>query len=442
MPWRRSRRPISFASASITSGSLIGGGEPSTSGLEPAMWPRACAFGPRTSPTTRSGSPSRSRSQPASTTAGCSDIGEEVRERRVELVRLLETRQMPCPGEDPKAPVAWRRRQGRARRPARPARKPPSHRATRRARTNAVSRPRSRATTRAAVPTSARPAEIRAEARPSSVERGGQLELRGDRRALAQLLEPGRERLVGLEVDAEIRAGAQDPRHVADVAEAVRPAAQERLRLERRIEVTEPLVELRLVTAAKRVVIAAEAHVEPVEPEPAERTLRRVDRPERRLGEALLEILHDHQGLREDETALLLEHRHLPAGVLGVQPGGAVGKVYLGRLVTEALLRQDDPRPGAVRAAGCVVQDHAAETSGARSLERQAPMPRLRSRGPRRSGPLGRRSAPAGPAASRAPPAPRQSAPLAETRGGRRPSGGRRRSSSRRARSRRRGARA
>src|SRR5256884_9636756 len=111
MPWRRSRRPISFASASITSGSLIGGGEPSTSGLEPAMWPRACAFGPRTSPTTRSGSPSRSRSQPASTTAGCSDIGEEVRERRVELVRLLETRQMPCPGEDPKAPVACTRRE-------------------------------------------------------------------------------------------------------------------------------------------------------------------------------------------------------------------------------------------------------------------------------------------------------------------------------------------
>src|SRR5207237_8317276 len=91
------------------------------------------------------------------------------------------------------------------------------------------SRPRSRATTRAAVPTSARPAEMRAEARPSSAERGGQLELRGDRRALAQPLEQGRERLVGLEVDAEIRAGAQDPRHVADVAEAVRPAAQERL---------------------------------------------------------------------------------------------------------------------------------------------------------------------------------------------------------------------
>ena len=34
-----------------------GGGEPSTSGREPGMCPRMCAFGPRTSPTTRSSSP-------------------------------------------------------------------------------------------------------------------------------------------------------------------------------------------------------------------------------------------------------------------------------------------------------------------------------------------------------------------------------------------------
>src|SRR6266550_3343509 len=111
MPWRRSRRPISFASASITSRSLIGGGEPSTSGLEPAMWPRACAFGPRTSPTTRSPSPSLAWSQAASTTGGSSDIGQKVRERGVELVRLLEARQMLCPREDSKTPVARLRRE-------------------------------------------------------------------------------------------------------------------------------------------------------------------------------------------------------------------------------------------------------------------------------------------------------------------------------------------
>ena len=57
MPWRRSRSATSFASSATASPSVPGGGEPSTSGREPGMCPRACAFGPRTSPTTTSPSP-------------------------------------------------------------------------------------------------------------------------------------------------------------------------------------------------------------------------------------------------------------------------------------------------------------------------------------------------------------------------------------------------
>src|SRR5918912_2284245 len=94
MPWRRSRRPTSEASACTISASLIGGGEPRTSGRDPAMCPRACAFGPRTSPTTRSGSPRCARSQSTSTTAGRSDTRQELREHGVELVRPLQARQV------------------------------------------------------------------------------------------------------------------------------------------------------------------------------------------------------------------------------------------------------------------------------------------------------------------------------------------------------------
>src|SRR5439155_1484389 len=80
------------------------------------------------------------------------------------------------------------RRRVRARRLARPATRLPSRRATFRARTGAESRPRSLATTRAAVPTFARRAEMRAGARLSSSERDRQLELGGDRGKLAEPL--------------------------------------------------------------------------------------------------------------------------------------------------------------------------------------------------------------------------------------------------------------
>ena len=66
--------------------SLIGGGEPSTSGIEPGMWPRACAFGPRTSPTNEVGLAEVRLSQAASTTAGSSlssnGLGSDVRDRQ------------------------------------------------------------------------------------------------------------------------------------------------------------------------------------------------------------------------------------------------------------------------------------------------------------------------------------------------------------------------
>src|SRR5207248_7319736 len=52
------------------------------------------AFGPRTSPTTTSGSARCSRSHATSTTAGRSDTGEELREDGVELVRPLEAREV------------------------------------------------------------------------------------------------------------------------------------------------------------------------------------------------------------------------------------------------------------------------------------------------------------------------------------------------------------
>ena len=70
------------------------------------------------------------------------------------------------------------------------------------------------------------------------------------------------------------------------------------MRLQSRVEVAEPLVELRRLVAAERVVVVTETDREPVEPEPAERALGRVGRPERRLREPLVEVLHDHGRLR------------------------------------------------------------------------------------------------------------------------------------------------
>src|SRR5213079_2193831 len=89
-------------------------------------------------------------------------------------------------------------------------------------------------------------------------------ELGCDSGALAQPLEPGRERLVRLQVDPEVRACAQDPGDVSDVGEPVLTAAQERLLLQSRLEVAEPLIELRRLVATERVVVVTQTNREPV----------------------------------------------------------------------------------------------------------------------------------------------------------------------------------
>src|SRR6266545_2525649 len=81
------------------SGSLIGGGDPSTNGLEPGMCPRVCAFGPRTSPRNRSSAPSSRSSHATSTIWGRSDTGEEVAQGPVELAGQLHVDEMTCAGD-------------------------------------------------------------------------------------------------------------------------------------------------------------------------------------------------------------------------------------------------------------------------------------------------------------------------------------------------------
>jgi len=119
------------------------------------------------------------------------------------------------------------------------------------------------------------------------------------------------------------------------------------------------------VPAAERVVGIAEA-VEAKDPEACRRPRGRVRRQERRLGEALLEVLHDHRGLRQAEP-VALEHGHLAERVLLVDPLGSVGEVDRDRLDWHALLREDDADAGAVRTAGCVVEaEHAAIVAAGR----------------------------------------------------------------------------
>src|SRR5262245_1231626 len=59
------------------------------------MCPRVCAFGPRTSPTTRSSAPSSAWSQLTSTIAGSSDTLEKLLQDRVELAGPFEVHEMP-----------------------------------------------------------------------------------------------------------------------------------------------------------------------------------------------------------------------------------------------------------------------------------------------------------------------------------------------------------
>src|SRR5580765_4766248 len=72
----------------------MGGGDPSTSGREPGMCPRACAFGPRTSPRKRSSASSSASSQATSTMEGRSDTFQKFAQELVELGGPLDVREM------------------------------------------------------------------------------------------------------------------------------------------------------------------------------------------------------------------------------------------------------------------------------------------------------------------------------------------------------------
>ncbi len=75
---------------------------------------------------------------------------------------------------------------------------------------------------------------------------------------------------------------------------------------------------------------------------------------------ALLEVLHDHARLGQDE-AVVLQDRDLSDRVLLVEPVGAVLEVDLDCLVRDRLLREENPNAGAVGAARRVVErEHAA----------------------------------------------------------------------------------
>src|SRR6266511_1447925 len=275
-------------------------------------------------------------------------------------------------------PSTRRRRPPATRPPLRPG--APSRPWFHRASTGAARSARDRRGPRAAAPTSARPAGTRAGARPSL--RFDELSLRGDRRPGAEALEPFADSGERLEIDAEPVAGAKDPGHVADVGEPVVAAAEKRLRLERPVELGQALVEPRLPAAAESVVLVPEP-VEALEHEPPERPLGWVGGPQGRLGEALLEVLHDHLGLGQEEAALLFVDRHPAQRVLLVEPGWPVVEVDLDSVVVEALLGEDDPRPRGVRAAlGGVERGHEVEPTP----DRRPP------------GPSPRRAAPGGPA--------------------------------------------
>src|SRR4029450_4965274 len=129
---------------------------------------------------------------------------------------------------------------------------------------------------------------------------------------------------------------------------------------------------------------------------------------------ALLEVLHDHLGLRQDEPLVLLVDGHLAQRVLLVDQRRPVVEVDLDRLVRDPLLRERDPRARGVRATvGGVEGRHFLTLTRA---------PRLPVPSPRRSA-AGARPAAAGPGATKPfarPPAP---APAGRPSGVRRPSG-------------------
>ena len=196
------------------------------------------------------------------------------------------------------------------------------------------------------------------------------LELGRDRRALGELVEPPGDALGQLH--AEHVAEPDQPRQVGDLDEPER--AVDPL-VEIRKTVVEPLPSP-VLAPAERVVGVAERIVEAVDAQPGKRTRGGIGGKQRRLGVALLEVLHDHRRLGQDE-GVLLDHRHLAERVLLVQPRGPVAEVDLDGLVLDPLLGEDDAHAGAVRAAGGVVE----RQHGGFSLPR-APRPAARAAPP------------------------------------------------------------
>jgi gamma-glutamyltranspeptidase/glutathione hydrolase len=180
------------------------------------------------------------------------------------------------------------------------------------------------------------------------------------------------------EIEPEPRLDAQDPRQVADVREAVRGSGQERLRLEDPVELGE-LFPKALVGGTgpvlEQVVVGVGKVGEPLQEDPRERTRGGVGRPEGRLREALLQVLHDCSRLREHEALVLLEHGHATGRVLAVDPARAVVEVDLDRLVRHPLFGEEYPHTCAVRAAGRIVERQHLCDASAMSRRPASPRP-------------------------------------------------------------------
>src|SRR5579872_982663 len=181
--------------------------------------------------------------------------------------------------------------------------------------------------------------------------------LLGDGWTLEQPREPLAQRRIWVELHLHAFARPQHPRHVRDVREAVLGAAEPRPLLEGRVEAIELLGEERVragLAAAQRVIRLRE-RVVPEDAQPRERAVGRVGGEERRIGIALLEVLHDHRRLRE-RPAVLLDDGNAPGRVLLVDPPWPIVEVDLDRLEFDVLLGEDDAHARAVRTARRVVQ--------------------------------------------------------------------------------------
>ena len=172
---------------------------------------------------------------------------------------------------------------------------------------------------------------------------------------------------VGLDVETERLLPAEDPGNVRDVCEAELAARQVGLRLEDRVERAQGRVEplVRPVVTPPHGVVRAREVVVPPDAQSRQCSLRGVCGEQGRLGETLLEVLHDHGRLGKHEAAVLLDHGDAPGGVLLVQPRRLVAEVDPDALVRDLLLGQDDAHPPDVRAAlGVVESEHASILDG------------------------------------------------------------------------------